>query len=92
MLSPDDPTVRWATFGRQVELWVESDIGQFFVTRFTKQIQEATEELKRADPFKPEEIMKAQNRIAVGEQILEALREAIAVGHSALEELRNAQN
>lgn len=89
-LNPDDPAVRWAAFGRQVELFLEGDIGKYLVHRFTQQILEATEDLKKADAFSPQEIMRIQNRIHVGESILEALRDVIAAGHSALEELKNA--
>lgn len=89
-LNPDDPAVRWAAFGRQVELFLEGDIGKYLVHRFTQQILEATEDLKKVDPFSPQEIMRIQNRIHVGESILEALRDVIAAGHSALEELKNA--
>lgn len=89
MLNPDEPTVRWATFGRQVEQFLESDIGDFLVTRAKKQIEEAIQDLKVADPFKPEEVQKLQNRIIVAESIIDWLGEAIAAGHSALEELKN---
>ena len=89
-LNPDDPTVRWAQFGRQVELFLEGDIGSFLVERARQQIEEATKKLKSADPFKPEEIIAYQSQIKVAESIIGWLGEVIAAGHSAIEELKNA--
>ena len=91
-LDPEEPTVRWAQFGRQVELFLESDIGDYLVKRARTEIEEATAKLVATDPFKPEEIIAHQHRIKVAESIIEWLGEAIAAGHSALEELRNAQS
>jgi hypothetical protein len=89
-LDPEQPTVRWAAFGRQVELFLEGDIGTFVLDRARVQIEDAMTELKRVDPFKPEEIIRLQNRVAVAESIVTWLGEAIAAGHSAIEELKNA--
>ena len=91
-LNPDEPTVRWAAFGRQVELFLEGDIGTFLITRAQNQIEEATKELVVADPHDFAMIQNLQNRVKVAESIIEWLGEAIAAGHSALEELRNAQS
>jgi hypothetical protein len=91
MLDPDQPTVRWAAFGRQVELFLEGDIGSFLLARAERQIEEAAKDLKVADPYDYKAVQKAQNRIVVAESIIEWLGEAIAAGHSAIEELKNAQ-
>jgi len=91
-INPDEPTVRWAAFGRQVELFLEGDIGNFLVARARKQIEEATADLVVADAHDFAEIQNLQNRVKVAESIIEWLGEAIAAGHSALEELKNAQS
>jgi len=91
-LNPDEPTVRWAAFGRQIELFLDGDIGRFLVEKAKVQIEDATAKLVVADPYNSQEIQKLQNRVKVAESIIEWLAEAIAAGHSALEELRNAQS
>ena len=50
-LDPDDPKVRWAAFGKQVEYFLQSDIGAYLVKRAKQEGDEATEGLKRVDAF-----------------------------------------
>lgn len=90
MLNPDDPTVRWAAFGRQVELFLESDIGVFIVKQAEKQIEDAICDLKAIDPYDNRGVQKAQNKVKVAESILEWLGDAVRAGHQAIEELKNA--
>ena len=87
MLNPEDPVVRVAIFGRQVEDFVNSDIGIFMTKRADDEINECLEELKRisADwPWGRRKIARLQNRIAVAERVIHWLAEAITEGHQAL--------
>jgi len=91
-LNPADPNVRLAQFGRQVELFLEGDIGSFLLERAESQIEEAVRELKKTDPYNGKAIQTLQNRIEVAESIAQWLGETIQQGHQAMEELKNAQS
>lgn len=91
ILNPDDPNVRLAQFGRQVELFLEGDIGTFLIERARSQMTSAMNDLKVVDPYESKEVQKCQNRIVVAQTIIEWLGEAIAAGHESMEELKNAQ-
>ncbi len=91
-LNPEDPTVRWAAFGRQVELFLDSDIGKYLVKKAQAQSAQAMEELVVADPNDPKLIASIQNRIKVADSIIEWLGDAIAEGHSAIQILKEEHN
>lgn len=90
-LNPDEPTVRWAQFGRQVELFLEGDIGGFLLKKAQVEIDDALAALKIVDPYDTRAVQKAQNKVKVAESIIEWLAEAINSGQSAMEELKNAE-
>jgi hypothetical protein len=87
-LDPSDPTVRAATFGRQVEMFLASDIGVYLVKRADEQGESAVKELISVDPTATETIRAIQNRVKVADCILSWLREAIETGAQAAEDLR----
>jgi hypothetical protein len=91
-LNPEDPTVRWAAFGRQVEFFLKSDVGDYLLQRYKQMMDEASEQLKTIDPHDWQAIQRAQNKIKVAELFMTSLAEAIAAGESAMEELKNAAN
>ncbi len=87
MLNPEDPVVRTAVFGKQVEEFVNSDIGRYITTRADDEINDCTDELKRisADwPWGRRKIARLQNRIATAERVIHWLAEAITEGHQAM--------
>jgi hypothetical protein len=86
-LDPEDPVVRSATFGRQVEMFLESDIGVYLVQRADEQAETALRELVVADPAKPDEIRAIQNRVKVADSVVSWLRDAIQEGAQAKGEL-----
>lgn len=87
MLNPDDPLVRWAQFGRQMEHWLETDVGRYIAERMAARLNDAVEKLKRA-PI--EEFKELQIRIQIIEGFMADIAESIDSGRSALEELKNA--
>lgn len=88
MLDPDDPKVRWAQFGRQVQLFLESDIGVHLVERADEQAKSAAAALKTVDPTDTRAIVALQLKAQVADSIIEWLGDAIAAGESAIEQLK----
>ncbi len=81
---PEDPKVEIAVFGRDVELFLETDpIGQFVVSRIRETIELAKNELLVADPHDPEEIRDIQNRAQVAEHCRAWFAQAIQDGMNA---------
>lgn len=87
MLDPESPDLRRAVFGRQVELFLQSEIGQYIQQCVDAEIQEATEKLCRVDPEDPKAIRTLQNKVAVAESIMGWLTDAIASGSQSHEAL-----
>lgn len=91
-LHPDDPIVDTAVFGRQVEDFLESDIGQYLMQCAKGEMEEARDEvmglLKRPGIVPPDEILKAQNRIRVASLFIRWLESAVEAGFMSLEQLR----
>ena len=92
MLDPNDPKVQWATFGRQVEDFLRSDIGDYLLQCAKRKESEALEQLKRVYPWRRRRIQQLQNEIAMAEDIQGWLGDAIASGHAALEQLKEDAN
>ena len=88
MLSPDDPLVRWATFGRQVEDFLEGPIGSYLVKKAEEQSQEAMGKLKVVDPEDPKAVRALQNAVVVADSIMAWLGDAINEGQGALDALK----
>jgi hypothetical protein len=86
----DDPILRVAVFGRQVEIFLESDIGQYLLQCAQKDIDEATESLKKVDPFRPEEILKIQHKLQVAESVIGWLSDAVQAGTQANQTMRES--
>lgn len=86
-----DPRVGWAQFGKQMELWLDTDIGRYIVSRAEAEIDEATESLKKVDAFDSQAVLKAQNKVKVAETILTWLGDAIREGSSALQDLQGEE-
>jgi hypothetical protein len=88
MLDASDPIVRTAVFGKQVEQFLESDIGVYLTQRAEAQSDEAMGKLKEVDPNDWQQVMVLQMKIHVAEYILDWLGEAIRAGLQATEHLK----
>lgn len=86
-LDPKDPLVEWATFGKEVELFMRSPIGDFLLKRSEEEIQEAVGELKRVAPWRRRRIQQLQTQIHVAERFQLWLADAIAAGRQAITQL-----
>ena len=83
-LDPNDPLVRTAVFGRQVEDFFESDIGKFLVEKSDLQRDMAIDALKRVAPWRRRRIQQLQNQIAVAEWFQQWLADAVMDGQQAM--------
>lgn len=92
MLDPEDPLVRWATFGRQVEDFLNGHIGQYLVDKARRQSQEALDKLKVTDPEDAKTIRALQNQVQVADSILGWLGDVIHEGQTALEALKEGHD
>lgn len=87
MLNPEDPVVRTAVFGKQVEEFVNGDIGRYITKRADDEIAECFQKLKVTRPNSPgaiQHIESLQARIAVCERVIAWLAEAITEGRQAM--------
>ena len=85
MLNPEDPTVRTAVFGRQVQDFLDGDIGQYLIQCAAQQSEQYTRKLKDVDPFKPESIVACQLKIQVADSFINWLGDAVRAGLQATE-------
>ena len=85
----DNPVLRVAVFGRQVELFFESDIGQYLMQCAQKEIDEASEGLHTVDAFSPEAVLKLQHKLRVAQSVMGWLTDAIQAGLQANETMRH---
>lgn len=92
MLDPDSPLVRDATFGKQVEQFIDSDIGTYLVKRAKDEVDAAVERLKVVNPVDIDLVRTYQNQVKVAESIMGWLGDAIASGHAAIETLKGEEN
>jgi hypothetical protein len=74
-----------AVFGRQVELFWGSGIGQYLRNRAQECYSDAIKELKAVDPTDARAVIKAQNEVRVAEMFEEWLSQAVIDGVKALE-------
>lgn len=91
MIDMSDPRVNEAQFGKQVEMWLETDVGRYMVKKAEREIDEAVEEMKNTNPHDVKLMVQAQNKVKVAESILSWLGDAIQEGHSALESLKGEE-
>lgn len=82
-INPEDSMVRTAVFGRQVEQFLEGDIGSYMLTLAKEQSEVWTRKLKSIDPYDAEHIMVAQMKIHVAELFINWLGDAVRAGLQA---------
>ena len=89
-LSNDDPLVRTAVFGRQVEDFLGSDVGRYIAQRASDEIDAAMHALKTASPsfwWGRRKIARLQEQIAVAERVIGWLADAVTEGRQATQTL-----
>lgn len=86
-LDPDDPRVKTAVFGKQVEDWLHTEVARFVIERAEGLLEQAIEELKGADPANATGIIRLQERIRMLEAFELWLMGAVQDGHTAIEQI-----
>lgn len=86
-LDPDDPQVRTAVFGREVEDFLSSPIGDYLIKRAEKALAVSIEQLKTADVDTTHTIIRLQERIRLLENFEGWLGAAVEDGHMAIKAL-----
>jgi hypothetical protein len=89
MLDANDPTVRSAVFGKQVQDFIETELGAYIVKRAETQANRANEKLKTCAAWRTRRIRDLQNQIAVAESIIVWLADAINSGQQATDILKD---
>lgn len=88
-LNADDPRVRVAVFGAQVEQFLESDIGQYLIGQAEEEYEQAMQELAVVAPWRRRRIQQLQNQAKVAGSIQQWLAMAIENGHQATQLLED---
>ena len=81
-----------AGFGKEVELFWGSSIGQYLRNRAQECYSEAIQSLKSVDPTDTRAVMKAQNEARVAEMFEQWLSQAVLDGLKALELLEGEES
>lgn len=88
-LDPDDERVELARFGREVEMFLSSDIARFMMERARTVSEDARSKLiETAHLIDRDAIRNLQTLIAFGSSFEQWLTEAVQSGHAAIELLK----
>ena len=77
-----------AAFGKQVEAFWTSDIGDYIMKRIASEVDDGFEKFKHADPRNGKELELIQNQINRAESIKAWLSDAVVDGLTAIEVLQ----
>ena len=85
-LDPEDPLVRQAVFGLEVQEFLQGPIGDFLLKQSERELTTALESLRKINPASPTlavDLLKLQERIRLLEQFQGWLGEAVQAGMTA---------
>jgi hypothetical protein len=83
-LDSNDPNVRVAVFGKQVEQFLETDIGKYLLDQAEHKATEAMKQLKNTAPWNRRKIQRLQNDIRVSEYFIDWLSESVSAGNQII--------
>jgi len=88
-IDPDEPLVRTAVFGKQVEDFLTSDIGDYLLQKAKHEEADAIEALVQGVGILPErEILELRNRIWTARKFQSWLGRAVEMGLQSMELLQ----
>jgi hypothetical protein len=87
-----DQLYEQAAFGRQIEEFLNTDIGKYLLHKAQIEAEDAMEKLVQCDAFNTEAVMKLQNKIIQAENFRQWLGQGINDGLSALQILEDNQH
>ena len=79
-----DLIIRRATFGKQVDIFMSSDIGRYMINRAAEESRSAFEEFKKCDSSNINNVQRLQNKILRSENIQQWLEDAVIDGLHAI--------
>lgn len=79
-----DLLIRRATFGKQVDIFMSSDIGRYMVSRATDEAEEALQAFKTCDPTDTNKVRELQHTILQAEKVKRWLEDAVQDGLQAI--------
>lgn len=83
-MDPNEPIVRSAVLGQQVQDWLNEPVGNFVIRVAERELKVAIEQLKIIDPSNRVEIVRLQERIRLYEHFEAWLGNAVQEGLTAL--------
>lgn len=83
MFDVGDPLVKSAVFGAQVQQFLDSDVGQYLLSRTEQEREEAIEELSKVSPWRRRRITHLQNKVWVCDHFHKWLADAIIDGENS---------
>lgn len=81
--------VRRAMFGKQVDIFMSSDIGKYLLARAKDESDQAFEAFKKCDSSNSVEVLRIQNIITQSDKFKSWLDEAVTDGLQALDILED---
>lgn len=91
-LDPEDPAVRTAVFGQEVQDFLHSPIGDFLLNRAETQLQAAIDKLKKINPEDTTGILSLQTKIELLETFESWLGDAVVEGLTAIQIIEGEQD
>lgn len=83
--------IRRATFGRQVEQFLNTEVGKYLVCRANDEVAKAVFDFKNCCPTDAVEVQSIQNRMKQGENFIEWISQAVNDGLQALNILEDRE-
>lgn len=84
-VNENDPIVRVAVFGQQVQDFLDSDIGKYLVGQAEEEYEEAVTKLMNTSPWRRRRIQELQNQALTSANFQRWLAKAIENGLQALQ-------
>jgi hypothetical protein len=82
-LNENDPLVRSAVFGAQVQHFLDGEIGQYLLSKVHQEREEALEQLSTVSPWRRRKITSLQNKVWVCDHFEKWLADAIIDGENS---------
>ncbi len=80
-----------AVFGKQVEEFLASEIGQYLISCAQDRVEAAQQDFKTVDCTDSAKVIEIQNRILVADCVIQWLKDAVGDGVRALNILDNGE-
>lgn len=90
-LDPNDPQVRTAVFGQQVQEFLQGEIGTFLIRQAERELVQTIEALKKISPELSQSIAQLQNKIQLLEGFEAWLGNAVQDGLNAIRTIDNEE-